>query len=232
MWLWPALDCSGLDASGSVRELQSDHASEQLCLATCTLSTRAMAEVLSEGVEQVQRTLEAQLSRQHIPPISGLRHHRTHQVVGQQMHSNLLAHPLWGLAPETIHRHDSLDRTQIQLDLPALTIEGKQFLFMHLVGVDQGGHQSPTPNARFTQRQRLGHRGVGDFIHPLGAFRSGPTHHGIACTQALTTTEIRSSTLVLANHPIYPEPHQPSDHEVTRITTVSHNPIPQLQLLR
>jgi hypothetical protein len=68
------------------------------------------------------------------------------------MHSKLLAHPLRSLAPENIHLHDSLDRTQIQFDLPALTLEGKQFLFMHLVGVDQGGHQSPTTDARFTQR--------------------------------------------------------------------------------
>jgi hypothetical protein len=31
------------------------------------------------------------------------------------MHSNLLAHPLRGLAPENIHLHDTLDRAQIQL---------------------------------------------------------------------------------------------------------------------
>jgi hypothetical protein len=38
--------------------------------------------------------------------------------------------------------------------------------------------------------------------------------------------------LMLANHPIHPQPHQPGDHEVTRLTTLSHDPIPQLQLLR
>ena len=48
-----------LDTSG----LLSDHAGEQMRLATRPLPARSMTQVRGEGVEQVQRTLETQSSR-------------------------------------------------------------------------------------------------------------------------------------------------------------------------
>src|SRR2546423_1152348 len=38
----------------------------------------------------------------------------------------------------------------------------------------------------------------------------------IACTQALTATEIRSSTLMLANHHVHPQPHALPFHHASR----------------
>lgn len=93
--LWPSLQSSWFNPSRSVWQFQLRNACKQIRMAQHKPAERAMTQILCEGIEQLQRPFETQLSRQHASQMCRLCHHCTHHIVGEKIHGNFLLHHLW-----------------------------------------------------------------------------------------------------------------------------------------
>src|SRR5882757_6373888 len=131
-----ALSCSRLDASWSVADAQLSDQREQQAnrgVATITQPTRGPFGPQLHGV------FETQLAWVHGGCDRGLRHEQADQVVGEEVYPDFLFVHLRGVAAQLCHLQGRFDRTQVQLDVPALLKELFQGPFADLPRTQKGG---------------------------------------------------------------------------------------------
>ena len=77
--------------------------------------------------QQLESALETQYTRCDPSANGRARDQGANQVVGQKMDCDFLVNHGGRLGVQDVHAHHRLDRTQIDLDLPATVVEGIEF---------------------------------------------------------------------------------------------------------
>src|SRR3990167_8113509 len=80
---WSSLQRSWFNPSWSVWQFHLRNPGKKIGMSQRKPTARAMTQILFEGIEQLQRSFEAQLSRQYASQIGRLRHRRAHHVIGK-----------------------------------------------------------------------------------------------------------------------------------------------------
>src|SRR5438552_1046409 len=156
---------------------------------------------------------------------------------GQHIHPQFLPHHLRGAAPQHVHPESHLDRSQVELTVPALAIEVRYVVSAVEPRVEQGRHYhehlgakpaSPHTPAQLPHRQLLGQPRRGWLIHPRWLDRLTPLHVMILTAQVLATAKVCCAAMVLASHIVKALPTQPRDGPVRTVITISSHDIPTL----
>ena len=101
---------------------------------------------------------------------------------------------------------------EIELGVPAQTIEVGQVGLGKLLGIKQGrdGGDDPAANllggrvyAHFTQRQGVGKATIAGFVEPIGALGFAPGDDVVVLAEASATAEIGAATLVQTHDDIH-----------------------------
>src|SRR6266446_5732265 len=190
-----------------------------------------------KAVDGLQSTCEAELTGAQSLAQSCPYHHRADQIIGQHIHPQFLPHHLRGSAPQHVHPESHLDRSQVELTVPALAIEVRYVVSAVEHRVEQSRHYhehlgakpaSPHTHAQLSHRQLIGQPRIGWLIHPRWLDRLAPLYAMILTAQALATAKVRCAAMVLAPHIVEALPTQPRKGPVRTVITISQHDIATL----
>lgn len=148
-----ALSGSRFDAPRSVSDTHLSDQIEQKAnrgVATITQPSRG------PFAPQLHRVLETQMTWMHGRGDCGLRHEQSDQVIGEKVNPDFLFVHLRGVATQLSHLQGRLDRSQIQLHVPALLKELPQRPFADLAGTQKAADEDLLSHLHFTQGEFIG----------------------------------------------------------------------------
>ncbi len=124
--LGPAFDRPRFDPAGSIGHPYLRNEYQQNCR---IFSSPGEKLPLTPRHPNLQRMLEAQLTRQYVRLQGSLGHEPPNQIVRQQIYPKFFLAHLWRFAAEHFHAQSRFDVSQIQLHIPALPIQLSQLGF-------------------------------------------------------------------------------------------------------
>src|SRR5690606_30686010 len=129
---------------------------------------------------------EAHLAWMQAGIVRGLRHQQADQVVGQQVHPQLLLDHLRRLAAEHVHAQGGFYVSAVQLHMPTPRLQARQLALGGLARIAQGRDQHSTLNLGFPNDEFIRKSRVLFGCHPLRlALRFAPAHQMVARPQPL-----------------------------------------------
>ena len=174
--------------------------------------------------QRLQRPFEADRSRLHSAFRRRLRHDRADEIVGEDVRPDFFVDEFRRLAAQDVHLHRGLDRPQIELVVPAGTIQTGQVLLGRFHWVQQGRHHDNglrsesrllDAKASFANRHVLRQRVVGSPIHRANRRRLMPADDVIVVAQARSAAKVG-----------FPVGFVESTHQVDAALLKQHDPRP------
>jgi len=152
-----------------------------------------------EGFERLNRSLETDRSRLDVVFDGRLSRDRTYEIVSQNMRPQFLADKFRCLAAQDAHLQRLLERSQIQLGVPARPVELREIVLGEFACIQQRRDDDEGPDAKawlldldatFSNHQELGERIVRLPVDGSRLRRFEPFDNVIVFAQVLATAEV------------------------------------------